>query len=143
VLALEAMGVDSIVVANRSQERARALTDSLMPAPVITISLDGSALWRELARADILVNATSVGWRPNEAPLELGLLATLPRHALVVDLTYRQTELLSRAMSLGLEAIDGLPMLVHQGAAAFELFTGQRPPIETMFAAAEEARRQT
>ena len=141
VLALEAMGVSTIIVANRGEARAQALADSLAPAPVVTISLDGPELVRELAKADILVNSTSVGWQPNEAPLDLDLLAQLPRNALVVDLTYRQTDLLTAAANLGLESVDGLPMLVHQGAAAFELFTGQRPPIETMFAAAEEARQ--
>lgn len=140
VLALEALGVGAIVVANRSEPRARALADSLTPAPVTTISLEGSVLAPELAEADILVNSTSIGWQLNEAPLDLDLLAQLPRGALVVDLTYRQTELLTAAAHLGLESVDGLPMLVHQGAAAFELFTGQRPPIEAMFAAAEEAR---
>lgn len=141
VLALEAIGVGTIVVANRSEPRARALAGSLAPAPVTTISLEGPELPRELARANILVNSTSIGWQPNEAPLSLELLRQLPRGALVVDLTYRQTDLLQAAASLGLESVDGLPMLVHQGAAAFELFTGQKPPVETMFAAAENARR--
>jgi shikimate dehydrogenase len=140
VLALEVIGVSKIVVANRSESRARELVESLAPAPVIMIPPGGSEFERELTNVDILVNATSLGWKPTESPFDLALLERVPRDALIVDLTYRQTELLTAATHLGLETIDGLPMLVHQGAAAFELFTGQKPPIETMFAAAESAR---
>ncbi len=88
----------------------------------------------------MLVNATAVGWRRGEMPLPLRLLAALPRDAIVVDLTYRDTDLLAAARDRGLATLDGLPMLVHQGARAFELWTGRPAPLAVMFAAARRAR---
>ena len=141
VLALEALGVGEIVVTNRSDSRARELAESLAPAPVSLVHPNSNEFKRKLANADLVINSTSIGWKPNESPFELAFLELVPRDALVVDLTYRQTDLLIAAAKQGLETIDGLPMLVHQGAAAFALFTGRRPPLETMLAAAEDARR--
>ena len=51
-------------------------------------------------------------------------LDLLPAGAVVADLTYRDTDLLLAAQTRGLKTVDGLPMLVHQGARAFELWTG-------------------
>jgi len=54
----------------------------------------------------------------------------------------RQTKLLQQARAAGAKTIGGLGMLVHQGAAAFELWTGEKSPVETMYAAASEALRR-
>jgi shikimate dehydrogenase len=140
VLALEAAGVGEIVVSNRDVERAATLARELDPAPVRPTRLDEESLARELPRADVLVNATSLGWQPGEAPLALPHLDLLPADALVADLTYRDTDLLLAAQRRGLKTVDGLPMLVHQGARAFELWTGTAAPVETMLAAARAAR---
>ena len=140
VLALEAAGVGEIVVSNRDVERAATLARELDPAPVRPTRLDEESLARELLRADVLVNATSLGWQPGEAPLALPHLDLLPADALVADLTYRDTDLLLAAQRRGLKTVDGLPMLVHQGARAFELWTGTAAPVETMLAAARAAR---
>ena len=72
----------------------------------------------------MLVNATSLGWHPGETPIALHSLDLLPAGAVVADLTYRDTDLLLAAQARGLKTVDGLPMLVHQGARAFELWTG-------------------
>jgi shikimate dehydrogenase len=143
VLALEATGVGEIMVANRDAERAGRLARELDPAPVRPMRLDEEFLVRELPRADVLVNATSLGWHPGETPIALPRLDLLPAGALVADLTYRDTDLLLAAQRRGLKTVDGLPMLVHQGARAFELWTGSRAPVETMLAAARTARAQT
>jgi shikimate dehydrogenase len=140
VLALEAAGVEEIVVANRDDGRARQLAQALQPAPVRPMRLDGNFLLRELPRAGLLVNATSLGWHPGETPIALPGLDLLPAGAVVADLTYRDTDLLLAAQARGLETADGLPMLVHQGARAFELWTGCPAPVETMLAAARAAR---
>jgi shikimate dehydrogenase len=70
-------------------------------------------------------------------------LDLLPAATLVADLTYRDTDLLLAAQRRGLKTVDGLPMLVHQGARAFELWTGSAAPVETMLAAARAARART
>ena len=95
--------------------------------------------WQEiLSDCDAVVNATSVGLTKDETPLPAD---AIPDGALVVDLIYtpRPTPLLAEASARGLRTLDGLPMLVYQGAAAFELWTGMDAPLATMFAAAEEA----
>jgi shikimate dehydrogenase len=142
VLALEAAGSSEIVVFNRDAERAVQLSRELDPAPVRPLPLDEVFLERELPRAGVLVNATSLGWQPGETPIALTRLDLLPANALVADLTYRDTELLLAAQRRGLKTADGLPMLVHQGARAFELWTGSPAPVETMLAAAREAQAQ-
>ena len=67
--------------------------------------------------------------------------SALRSEMLVVDLIYNppRTRLLLDAEAAGARTQNGLPMLVHQAAQAFELWTGQRPPLETMRAAAEAA----
>jgi shikimate dehydrogenase len=140
VLALEAAGVEKIVVANRDEERSRRLAQDLHPAPVRPMRLDGDILSRELPGTELLVNATSLGWHPGETPIAPPVLDLLPAGAVVADLTYRDTDLLLAAQARGLETADGLSMLVHQGARAFELWTGFQAPVETMLAAARAAR---
>jgi shikimate dehydrogenase len=140
VLALEAAGVEEIVVANRDYGRARQLARDLHPAPVRPMQLDEDFVSGQLPRAGLLVNATSLGWHPRETPIALPVLDLLPVGAVVADLTYRDTDLLLAAQARGIETTDGLPMLVHQGARAFELWTGVPAPVETMLAAALAAR---
>jgi shikimate dehydrogenase len=141
VLALEAIGVAEIVVANRDIERASQLARDLAPAPVRPLHLNDETLTWELPRCGLLVNATSLGWHPGETPVELHHLDRLPQGAVVADLTYRDTDLLVAARERGFTTADGLPMLVHQGARAFELWTGYPAPVSTMLKAAHTARR--
>ena len=140
VLALEAIGVEQITVANRDPARAVSLAGELLPAPVRPATLDDETLRAELPHTGILVNATALGWHAGETPIDLELLALLPENALVADLTYRDTELLLAAAARALRTADGLPMLVHQGARAFALWTGYPPPLATMLTAARAAR---
>ena len=86
-----------------------------------------------LERAEVLVNATSVGMSPNidETPVPARLL----KPGLVVfDSVYNpvKTRLLREAEAAGVKAIGGLDMLVWQGALAFEKWTGQKAPLELM-----------
>ncbi|MEZ4288719.1 MAG: shikimate dehydrogenase [Polyangiales bacterium] len=85
----------------------------------------------------LLVQATSatLGDRDADRSFANALpLHHLPKHATVVDLVYKplQTSVLSAAEDLGLQTVDGLGMLLHQGALAFELWTGREAPVETM-----------
>jgi shikimate dehydrogenase len=87
--------------------------------------------------ATILVNATPVGMTPDVdgIPINPDLLG---RSKVVMDIVYQplQTRLLREAEAHGCAAIDGLQMLIHQGAAQFELFTGRPAPAEIMAQAA-------
>jgi shikimate dehydrogenase len=137
LVALGEVGCRQVTVANRTAERAHELA---VEFGVVAAPLD-QRLAPHLARADLLVNATSVGWDGASLPLDATLLDALPATAIVYDLTYHDTPLLQAARRRGLETIDGLGMLVHQGAESFRLWTGQEPPLEVMWRAALAARQ--
>ncbi len=93
----------------------------------------------DLNRFSLLINTTPVGMSPDSvaSPLPTSLLAGLPEEALVYDLIYnpRETRLLREARSLGYRTQEGLPMLIHQAAQSFYLWTGQAPSAEALQAA--------
>ena len=131
-----------IVIANRTKERADRLArdviiglSELGKTPAIK-SIGLGTLPEKIADADILINATSVGMHPNvdATPVPAGLL----RPGLAVfDIVYnpRRTRLLLEAEQKGATVIDGVRMLVHQGAEAFSIWTGRKPPVDVMVAA--------
>jgi shikimate dehydrogenase len=129
VWALREAGAAEVSVWNRTPERAQELAADL-----------GARHAERLAPADLLVNCTSVGLR--EEPDELAQLGLTPdrvgEYATVVDLVYREgeTALLSAARAAGSGAIDGLDVLVAQGALSFEVWTGQAAPLGEMSTAA-------
>ena len=90
--------------------------------------------------AEILINATPVGMEPKsgDIPLDPALLA---RFQVVMDIVYKplETRLLKEARSRDCQVIDGLQMLIQQGAAQFELWTGQSAPREVMARAAYDS----
>jgi len=90
--------------------------------------------------AAVLINATPVGMEPDAdaIPIEPRLLDPFQ---LVMDIVYRplETRLLKEAKGRGCQTIDGLQMLIHQGAAQFELWTGRTAPLNVMARAAYEA----
>jgi shikimate dehydrogenase len=127
-----------IALHNRSGARAAALLAALAPTGRL---LEGAAELAEAVRAaHLVVQTTSVGMVGAAAgsPLPEGLL---PRTGAVVDLIYRpaETPLLAAAAAAGLATQNGLPMLLHQGAAAFTAWTGEVAPLAVMRAAAEGA----
>jgi shikimate dehydrogenase len=137
-LALDQVGSRRIMIHNRNQERARQLGADLAPLSLELIGDD--CLPEAIGSARIVVNATALGWRSGETPIAVQLLSQSPQDALIADLTYRDTDLLLAARSRGLATLDGLPMLVHQGARALELWTGRTAPVEIMMRAALAAR---
>ena len=96
-----------------------------------------SIIEAELAKAKILVNATSIGLTADESPVPAEILTS---DLMVLDLIYAQTRLLRDAASAGCATSDGETMLLHQGAAAFTLWTGQPAPLDVMGAALKKAR---
>ncbi|MBI5948870.1 MAG: shikimate dehydrogenase [Chloroflexi bacterium] len=136
--ALAEARVASIGFWNRTPERAARLAADVARdgAPVHTVSnLD-------TAGYDCIVNCTSVGMHgggaEGQAPCDFA--AARPT-ALAVDIVYRpeETPFLRAASAAGLATLGGLPMLIYQGALAFELWTGVRAPVEAMFEAARNA----
>jgi shikimate dehydrogenase len=95
------------------------------------------------APAELVVNATPLGLRPDDpAPVDGELLQRLGPAA-VLDLVYTRggTRLVREARSRGIAAADGRGVLVEQGAAAFRIFLRAEPPAEIMRAAVEDALR--
>jgi shikimate dehydrogenase len=143
VYGLMGAGATSIAVLNRSAERAEALIAGLAAANRESVLSAGpltpSALGELAAAATLLVNATTLGLEPaaEESPWPAGLL--LPAHLAVLDLVYRphRTRLLAQAEAAGAQPISGLGMLIHQAAQAFEIWTGEKAPIEVMRQACE------
>jgi shikimate dehydrogenase len=142
IVALQDLGFGKIEIANRTPDRARALAAALDRDGEV-----GAVAWGDLETrlpgVDLLVNATSLGWHAGELPLDIARIGLLPARAAVIDLTYRETDLLAIARRQGLVAVDGLDMLVHQGAKAFQLWTGVEAPVTAMRVAvrAEQERR--
>jgi shikimate dehydrogenase len=112
-------------VANRTPERAAELG---RPVPFASDALDRAA-----GRSALVVNATSLGLGADDPPPELPLAGLGPGQV-VCDLVYRPggTPWLAAAGARGARTVDGLGMLLHQGAAAFARWTGREPPLEVM-----------
>jgi shikimate dehydrogenase len=140
VAAVAGIGVAGITIANRSRGRAEALLDDLGIGGAVVIPLTDWDLMGAIRDHSVIVNATSIGWNDDEQVLAATLLEAVDPDGLIVDLTYRDTPLLLQARARGIATLDGLPMLVYQGARSFEHWTGLDAPIDIMLAAAEQAR---
>jgi shikimate dehydrogenase len=132
-----------LMILNRSLDSARAIAERVFQTlriEVKTGTLIAGNLKTVLDKNDIVVNATSIGMLPdvNETPVPAGLLR---KGLTVVDIIYNplKTRLLREAEEKGCRVIGGLEMLVRQGAASFELWTGLQAPVEVMRKAAEGA----
>ncbi|MDA8165373.1 MAG: shikimate dehydrogenase [Desulfobacteraceae bacterium] len=115
-----------IVIASRTPEKGQALARAL-GCPWLPLAEAGDH------RADALVNATSVGMDPLAETMPVRKEA-LARFGVVMDIVYAPlaTKLLQEAAAAGCQTIDGLSMLLYQGAAQFELWTGQTAPLAVM-----------
>lgn len=79
---------------------------------------------------DILINATPVGIKDND-PCPVNA-ASISKEMIVCDLIYKKTPLLEAASAKGCKTLNGLGMLLHQGALSFEIWTGVKPPVNIM-----------
>lgn len=141
-------GVRSLVILNRSIERGRELALDIKwdlkvsDIEVIALSWKDGKTLTALSGCDLLVNCTSVGMKNSanegKSPLSMGLI---PKRALVYDVVYNpvETPLIAAAKKAGARTLGGLPMLVYQGAASFELWTGQAAPVDIMMREAKRA----
>jgi shikimate dehydrogenase len=140
--ALLSSGVSKLWIYNRTPEKATAFLKDFAGLGSLAV-VRPEELAFIIRQCDVLVNTTSVGMEkegldPEQSPLDDGLL---PKKGFVCDIVYRpaKTKLLCDAEEAGLEIQNGLPMLVHQGAEAFRLWTDQEAPAQVMFKAALEA----
>jgi len=134
-----------LTIANRTVPRAKALASTIgqkLGMGVEVASLNRAELAGTLKNIDVLINATSVGMSP-KADQTLVSASMMHRGLVVYDIVYEplRTKLLREARRAGGRTIDGLGMLVHQGALAFEIWTGKRAPIKVMEAAAKRELR--
>jgi shikimate dehydrogenase len=126
-------GFQRIVVFNRHLHRAEGLvkhfTRSAAHMELRAMPWHDSIIEAELAKTKVLINATSIGLVSDESPIPG---QALHDDLLVLDLIYARTHLLRDAAAAGATIADGELMLLHQGAAAFTLWTGQKAPLELM-----------
>jgi len=123
----------------RAQQVAQALSQTCPALPVITVPAKAEALERTAREADLIVQATPVGMRPEDPPL-LGPNAFRRGH-FVLDLIYMYpcTAFMRVAAEAGAKTVNGLGMLLHQGARAFDIWTGRSAPLDVMRTALEAA----
>ena len=132
--ALRNAGAESIAISNRTPERAQALADAVGARAVPFAASP--------APYDCVVNCTSAGMHGSGAETVLPVdPASSDPGALIVDIVYapEETPLLRAARAAGRPVLGGLPMLIHQGALAFELWTGRPAPLDAMGEAARAA----
>ena len=139
--------VAALYIANRTLKRAQDLAQGVNAiSPVARpLPLSEEAIAKAIGECALVVNATSVGMRHTETEGTSSLPGRLLRpHLLVCDLVYNpsETRFLQEARSAGAAVLGGLAMLVYQGAASFELWTGRDAPVEVMFVATQEGLRQ-
>ncbi len=149
--ALARAGVKSLLVTDIIKEKAHKLASDIerssargreLALKIRALSPDDPQFEEALSGCDLLVNCTPVGMKHSasegESPLEARLI---PKRALVYDVVYNpiETPLLAAARGAGARTLGGLAMLVYQGAAAFELWTGKPAPVDIMMQAARKA----
>ena len=143
-------GCERLVIANRTRVKAEHLAQGLQSwfagprvlgpvARLQAIGWDESELRTQIAHTDLLVNATPLGLqRSDQSPVAEHLLAP---HLMIFDTTYNigRSLLLMAATKMGARGSNGLSMLIHQGARAFELWFGREAPVEVMRRAVVDA----
>ncbi len=134
-------GFQRVVVFNRHLHRAEGLVKhfgrTAAHMELRAMPWHESIIESEIAKTKVLVNATSIGLTADVSPVPAEVLNG---DLLVLDLIYARTRLLRDAQAVGATTVDGELMLLHQGAAAFTLWTGQPAPLELMQAKLAEAR---
>ena len=134
-------GFQRIIVFNRHLHRAEGLVKhfgrTAAHMELRAMPWHESIIESEVAKTKVLINATSIGLTSDTSPIPA---EALHDDLLVLDLIYNRTRLLRDAEAAGATVADGELMLLHQGAAAFTLWTGQPAPLALMQAKLAEAR---
>ncbi len=135
--------VGSLMIANRTYQRAERLASEFSTQDKVSpILLNSPGFLNAVDSASLIVNSTPIGMKhtsvENSNPLE-GI--SVKAGVLVNDMVYNplKTPMLVHAAETGAKILTGLPMLVLQGAASFNLWTGKEAPVDVMLLAAQEA----
>jgi shikimate dehydrogenase len=134
-------GAASITIVNRTPSRGQELTKQLSEKTSVDAQfVHWQGEYSVPSETDILVNATSIGLFPNVEESPPVAVASIRRDLLVCDVIPNppRTVFLRAAESAGARTLDGLGMLVYQGAVAFKMWTGVEAPISVMRHALEE-----
>jgi shikimate dehydrogenase len=131
-------GCRSLRLANRTESKLEPLLAELRSlatkaVDLKTCTLEHEDLARRLSEVDLIVNATSVGMKAEDAPLLPA--GSLEKHHLVYDMVYRAsgpTDLIQQAAAAGAKHADGMCLLLHQGAISFEHWFDRPAPLEAM-----------
>lgn len=137
---LQAPEVEEVWLLNRTTARAEGLAADL-DRPAARVRVGGLDEVGRVRDAGLLINATSVGLAPQADASPVADPRVLHRGLVVYDTVYRprRTRLLAQAEAAGARAVGGLGMLLHQGARAFEIWTGAEAPVSAMRQALEAA----
>ena len=133
-------GCARLCILNRTAEKAALLTDEILKhAPAFDCRFaaldDLPSVKKALDGTGLVIQCTSLGLRDGDgSPIDPDLI---PSSACLFDTIYRETDILVRCRERGLRVSGGLPMLVHQGAESFRIWTGREAPVDVMRAAAE------
>jgi len=128
-------GVERLVITDKIVERAEALVgrlrENIPDCPVYAVAISSKEFAETISESTLLVNATPVGMKEGD-PCVVDP-EYLHKDLFIYDVIYnRETPLIVAAKKRGLKALGGIEMLIHQGAASFEIWTGQKAPIEIM-----------
>ena len=136
-------GCERLVLVNRTLEKVQSLADELAPILrggrhgesrelIFAIPFEERPLRAQLANADLVINATSIGMNPSDPPLIPPALLT--PNLMIYDAVYSggETRLIKDAKAAGARSANGLGMLLHQGALSFEIWFNRPAPLEIM-----------
>ena len=124
-------GIRDLVIANRTPEKAVQLALDIQSK--LEFSPEATGLGEvELSSTDILINTTSVGMYPHQDQPPLIRGQQMHPELVVNDVIYNplKTNLLKEAESIGARTLNGIKMLLYQGAESFRIWTGVTPPVE-------------
>jgi len=138
---LALVGAQQITIVNRSSERGKVLTNILnAKTPTKANFVQWQGAYSIPADTDILVNATSIGLFPNVHEKPDIDYNSISSKMVVCDVIHTpMTPFLKEAQERGAKTVDGLGMLVYQGAIGFKLWTGLDAPVEPMYKALAKA----
>lgn len=126
--------IENLIITNRTIEKAKAIEKHLKDnfnfqnIEVVEFEKRNEINFNNI---DIIINTTSVGMK--EGDIILIEENRLKKNIFIYDIIYnRKTELIKTAEKLNLPHLDGISMLVYQGAISFEIWTGEKSPVEIM-----------